>query len=126
LNIVLIGVKLNQMVELAAPLSNQALDLVFHALADTTRRNIIKRIAGKSLTVSEIAKPFRMSLAAVSKHLKVLERAGLIHRQKQGTAYHMTLNAEALMNAEEWLAHYRQFWEQRLDALQHLLEKERQ
>jgi DNA-binding transcriptional ArsR family regulator len=124
LNIILFGAKLNQMVELAAPLSNQALDLVFHALADATRRSIIKRIAGKSLTVSEIAKPFRMSLAAVSKHLKVLERAGLIHRQKQGTAYHMTLNAEALMSAEEWLAHYRQFWEQRLDALQSLLEKE--
>jgi DNA-binding transcriptional ArsR family regulator len=115
------------MVELTASASSTlALDLVFQALADATRRSIIERIAGQSLTVSEIAKPFRMSLAAVSKHLKVLERAGLINRQKQGTAYHMSLNAEALMTAEEWLGHYRQFWNERLDALQNLLEKEQQ
>jgi DNA-binding transcriptional ArsR family regulator len=109
------------MVELTA----NSLDLLFQALADSTRRSIIKRVAGKSLTVSEIAKPFRMSLAAVSKHLKVLERAGLIHREKQGTTYRMSLNAEALMSAEEWLAHYRQYWNERLDALQNHFEKER-
>lgn len=124
LNIIPVNAKLNHMVELTAPLSNSALDLVFHALADATRRSIIKRIAGKSLTVSEIAKPFRMSLAAVSKHLKVLERAGLINRLKQGTTYQMSLNAEALMSAGQWLAYYQQFWDQRLDALQQLLEKE--
>ncbi|HEX5056178.1 MAG TPA: metalloregulator ArsR/SmtB family transcription factor [Gammaproteobacteria bacterium] len=110
----------NSMVELTA----DSLDLLFHALADGTRRSIIKRIASKSLSVSEIARPFRMSLAAVSKHLKVLERAGLIRREKQGTTYLMSLNAEALLSAEEWLAHYRQYWEGRLDALQNLLEKE--
>jgi DNA-binding transcriptional ArsR family regulator len=113
------------MVELTVPLSNQSLDSLFHALADSTRRSILERIAGQSLSVSEIARPFRMSLAAVSKHLKVLERAGLLHREKQGTTYWLSLNAEALMNADEWLAHYRQYWNERLDALQDLLEKEK-
>jgi DNA-binding transcriptional ArsR family regulator len=110
------------MVELTA----NSLDLLFHALADGTRRSIIERVARQPLTVSEIAKPFRMSLAAVSKHLKVLERAGLIHREKLGTAYRMSFNPEALMNADEWLAHYRQFWNERLDALQQLLEEKEQ
>jgi DNA-binding transcriptional ArsR family regulator len=112
------------MVELTVPFQNPALDLIFHALSDGTRRNILERIARQPLTVSEIAKPFHMSLAAVSKHLKVLERAGLVQRRKEGTAYRMSLNPEALMSAEEWLAHYREFWDQRLDALQRLLEKE--
>jgi DNA-binding transcriptional ArsR family regulator len=114
------------MVELMVPSPNPALDRVFHALADGTRRRILERIADESLTVSEIARPFRISLAAVSKHLQVLERAGLVHRRREGTAYWLSLNAEALLRADEWLAHYRRFWEQRLDALQQLLEKEPQ
>jgi DNA-binding transcriptional ArsR family regulator len=99
------------------------LDLLFHALADSTRRAILRDIAGKEKTVSEIAKPFRISLAAVSKHLKVLESAHLIDRRKEGSYQIVSLNPEALMSAEQWISYYRNFWSQRLDALQNLLEK---
>lgn len=100
------------------------LDLVFHALADSTRRDIINRIAQQRLSISEVAKPFRISLAAVSKHLKVLERAGLINRQRQGSTHFVSLNAEALLTADQWLAHYQQFWDVRLEALKQTLERE--
>ena len=109
------------MVELVAV----ELDLIFHALADATRREIVNMLATRKLTVSEVAKPFRMSLAAVSKHLKVLERAGLIHREQQGTSYWLSLNAEALMTAEQWLKHYEQFWDKRLDSLKQFLEQDK-
>ncbi len=99
------------------------LDLLFHALADSTRRAILKDISKKEKTVSEIAKPFRMSLAAVSKHLKVLEVAHLIDRRKEGSFQIVKLNAEALMTAERWMSYYRKFWNDRLDILQELLEK---
>jgi len=99
------------------------LDLIFHALADPTRRSILRNISKRERTVTEIALPFRMSLAAVSKHLKVLERARLIHRQKDGSFYHIRLNAEAMMNAEKWMAYYQQFWETRLDSLKGILEE---
>jgi DNA-binding transcriptional ArsR family regulator len=65
-----------------------------------------------------------MSLAAVSKHLKILDRARLIHRAKRGSFYYVSLNAEALMNAEQWIARYQKFWEGRLDSLSRMLEKE--
>ena len=108
------------MVELTA----NELDLIFHALADSTRRAILRNLASAKLSVSEIAKPFQMSLAAVSKHVKVLERAGLIQREKQGVTYMIGLNHERLLSAEQWLVHYRAFWSDRLDALQHFLEEE--
>ena len=98
------------------------LDLVFHALADSTRRSILEILAKHRLTVSEIAKPFHMSLAAVSKHLKVLERAQLIQREKRGSFYLIKLNAEGLQTAEEWLAYYHPFWDSRLGSLKHYLE----
>ena len=100
------------------------LDLVFHALADATRRAILKSLSKQRLTVSEIAKPFRISLAAISKHLKVLERANLIEREKQGSFYYMKLNAEGLKTAEQWLEYYQQFWDTRLDALKQHLEQD--
>jgi DNA-binding transcriptional ArsR family regulator len=100
------------------------LDLVFRALADPTRRVILKDLAGRERTVTQLAKPFRMSLVAVSKHLKVLERARLIQRRKDGSFHHLRLNPEALKSADEWLRHYEQFWHPRLDALKHLLEQE--
>ncbi len=99
------------------------LDLLFHALSDSTRRSILKDISKKEKTVSEIAKPFRMSLAAVSKHLKVLEVAHLIDRRKEGSFQIVKLNVEALMTAERWMSYYRKFWNDRLDVLQELLEK---
>lgn len=107
------------MVELTAP----ELDLIFHALADSTRRAILQNLAKAKYSVSEIAAPFPMSLAAVSKHLKVLERAGLIQRQKQGVTYMIGLNQERLLSAEQWLTHYRQFWGDQLDSLEAFLQQ---
>jgi DNA-binding transcriptional ArsR family regulator len=98
------------------------LDRVFHALSDSTRRAILRNISKQEKTVGEIADPFRMSLAAISKHLKVLERAKLIKRRKQGSFQLVALNVQALSNADQWLAFYRQFWVDRLDSLQELLE----
>ena len=98
------------------------LDLIFHALADATRRSILQRIAKKEKTVGEIARPFRMSLAAVSKHLKVLEHAKLIERRKEGSFQFVKLNAGALAPADHWISYYEQFWNRRLDALQRLVE----
>jgi DNA-binding transcriptional ArsR family regulator len=102
-----------------------ALDLVFHALSDSTRRAILQAVSRGERTVGELAGPFRMSLAAVSKHLKVLERARLVRRRKQGSFYLISLDAEALMGAEQWMSHYRQFWGERLAVLKDSLEKER-
>jgi DNA-binding transcriptional ArsR family regulator len=100
------------------------LDAVFHALADPTRRSILSRVAQQAATVSEIAGPFSMSLAAVSKHLKVLERAGLILREKQGSFQRISINAEPIQEAQQWLSHYEQFWGERLDALASMLAEE--
>ncbi len=101
------------------------LDLIFHALADSTRRSIMRGISKKQKTVSEIAKPFTMSLAAVSKHLKVLENAKLIDRKKEGSYQIVSLNAETLKTADQWISYYQQFWGNRLDALQELLEEKK-
>ena len=99
------------------------LDLTFHALSDATRRAILLGVSKQEMTVGEIAKPYRMSLAAVSKHLKVLESANLIKRKKQGSFQIVGLNAKALQQAEQWISYYQQFWSTRLDNLQKLLEE---
>src|SRR5262249_13385905 len=104
--------------------SAYSLDLIFQALADPTRRAILKSVSRRERTVTELAKPFRMSLAAVSKHLKTLGRAKLINRRKRGSFYYVSLNAEALMTAEQWIAHYEKFWKARLDSLSRVLGKE--
>lgn len=98
------------------------LDSVFHALSDATRRSILRDIARGEKTVGQIAKPYRVSLAAVSKHLKVLETADLIAREKRGSFQIVRLNARPMKEAEHWLAWYEKFWNARLDALQNLLE----
>jgi DNA-binding transcriptional ArsR family regulator len=103
--------------------SSLQLDLIFHALADSTRRAILHDLSRKEKTVGELAKPYKMSLAAVSKHLNVLEEARLIERKKQGSFQMVSLQAEALKSAEEWILYYQQFWGSRLDALQGFLEK---
>ncbi len=104
--------------------SNAAhLDEVFHALADETRRSILRDVATREKTVGEIAKPYAMSLAAVSKHLKVLESAELIARERRGSFQIIRLNAKSLRPAEQWLAFYETFWTERLDALQSYLEQ---
>jgi DNA-binding transcriptional ArsR family regulator len=100
------------------------LDLIFHALSDQTRRAILKDLCKKEKTVSQIARPYKMSLAAVSKHLRVLESADLIDRRKEGSFYIVKLNADSLKTAEEWISYYQKFWSGRLNALQEFLEKE--
>jgi DNA-binding transcriptional ArsR family regulator len=115
------GAIFNHMVELSQP---EMLDSVFHALADSTRRAILRDIIRSEKTVGEIAEPYTMSLAAVSKHLDVLERASLIQRERKGTSRLVRLNPQPLHNAHEWLGFYEQFWKSSLDRLQELLEKE--
>src|ERR1700761_36059 len=97
------------------------LDSIFHALSDSTRRSILRDIATREKTVSEIAKPHSMSLAAVSKHLKVLESAELIARQRRGSFHIVRLQAQSLKAAEEWIAFYSRFWNQSLDNLEKYL-----
>jgi DNA-binding transcriptional ArsR family regulator len=96
------------------------LDLVFGALADPTRRALLAQLARGDATVNELAAPFRMSQPAISKHLKVLEGAGLISRSRRGTMRFSHLEAEPLREATTWLADFREYWEEsftRLDAL---------
>lgn len=93
------------------------LDRVFLALGDATRRRLVHMIAEREATISELAKPFAMSLAAVSKHLKVLEKAGLVRRRIDGRTHYCLLRPEALAGALDWIAIYRNFWNQRLDTL---------
>ncbi|MDQ7905000.1 metalloregulator ArsR/SmtB family transcription factor [Phytohabitans sp. ZYX-F-186] len=90
---------------------------VFGALADPTRRAILARLAEGEATVNQLAEPFPISLQAVSKHLKVLERAGLISRGKQAQWRPCRLDAGPLREVAEWIAEYQRFWEQRYDAL---------
>jgi DNA-binding transcriptional ArsR family regulator len=99
-----------------------ALDVIFHALADSTRRSILRDITARSKAVGELAKPYKMSLAAVSKHLDVLERADLIRRERRGTCRMVHLKAERLRAAQQWLAYYEAFWSAGLDRLQTYLE----
>jgi DNA-binding transcriptional ArsR family regulator len=104
----------NRMVECC----DRRLDLVFTAVADPTRRAILAALANKPATVTAIAKPFPTSLNAISKHLRTLERAGLIRRQIIGREHHCSLRARPLHDAMAWIEHYRSFWELRLDALE--------
>jgi DNA-binding transcriptional ArsR family regulator len=99
------------------------LTTTFAALADPTRRAILARLASGETTVTAIAEPFEMSLPAISKHLKVLERAGLIVRGRDAQWRPCRLAAEPLRDAVDWLEHYREFWEQSFDRLEdHLRE----
>jgi DNA-binding transcriptional ArsR family regulator len=97
------------------------LTTTFAALADPTRRAILARLVSGEATVTELAAPFKMSLPAVSKHLKVLERAGLIARGREAQWRPCRLEAGPLKDASDWLDHYRAFWEQSLDRLEDYL-----
>jgi DNA-binding transcriptional ArsR family regulator len=94
------------------------LDQVFSALGDPTRREILQSLARHPATITEIARPFRFSLNAISKHVMVLEQAGLVRREIRGREHHCRINARPLREANDWLERYRQFWELRLDALE--------
>jgi DNA-binding transcriptional ArsR family regulator len=93
------------------------LSIVFSALADPTRRAILARLSMRELTVTELATPFKMSLPGISKHLKVLERSGLIARGREAQWRPCRLQAQPLKDANDWLEHYRKFWEQSFDRL---------
>ncbi len=97
------------------------LDRTFAALADPTRRAILTRLTEGDATVAELAAPFPVSQPAVSRHLKVLERAGLISRRRRATARLSHLEAEPLREATAWLARYREYWDERYDRLDELL-----
>ena len=104
--------------------ASSTLDGVFAAIADPTRRAILRKLGEQPARVTDIAKAFPVSLAAVSKHLMVLERAGLIERRVEGREHICRLNAMPLEQASRWLEETHAFWEQRLDALErHLVEK---
>jgi DNA-binding transcriptional ArsR family regulator len=104
------------------PPSDQ-LSTTFSALADPTRRAILARLVSGEASVTELAEPFRMSLPAISKHLKVLERAGLVARSREAQWRPCRLEAGPLKDAADWLDHYRRFWEQSLDRLEDYLDQ---
>jgi DNA-binding transcriptional ArsR family regulator len=94
------------------------LDNVLVAIADPTRRAILDRLARGSARVTDVAEPFDMSLAAVSKHVQMLERAGLVQRERRGREHTLTLNARPLRQVARWTSHYERFWNERLDRLE--------
>ncbi|HUO81810.1 MAG TPA: metalloregulator ArsR/SmtB family transcription factor [Gammaproteobacteria bacterium] len=98
------------------------LDAVFHALADPTRRAMLRSLTDQDQSISELAAPFDMSLEAVSKHVKVLERAGLVQRTVQGRTHLCRLDARPMHGGLEWMRHYERFWNRRLDRLDDLLQ----
>jgi DNA-binding transcriptional ArsR family regulator len=110
---------LNHMVE-----QHAHLDAVFHALADPTRRAMLGQLAERELTIGELATPFSMSFAGASKHVRVLESAGLVTRTIQGRTHLCRLQAARLAEANEWLRRYERFWNEKLDTLEALLRAE--
>ena len=110
------------MVELEPP----QLDTVFRVLGDATRRRMLRELASGERTVSQLAEPFAMSLAAASKHIKSLENAGLIRREVRGRTHLCRLDPGPLASAHQWLSFYERFWTARLDILDRLLREEDQ
>jgi DNA-binding transcriptional ArsR family regulator len=99
------------------------LDQVFGALADPTRRAILERLASGAASVTELAGPFGISLPAVSKHIRVLERSGLVRRRVAGRTHYLALDSRPLAEADGWLARARTFWQERLDEMERVLEE---
>jgi DNA-binding transcriptional ArsR family regulator len=97
------------------------LDRIFSALSDPTRRAILQRLSHGEATVTELAKPFDMSLPAISRHLRVLEEAGLLLREREGRIHRCSFNAERVKAAADWLERYSAFWKSRLNALESYL-----
>jgi DNA-binding transcriptional ArsR family regulator len=104
-------------------MTNDHLSLTFAALADPTRRAILARLAGGKASVTEIARPFKVSLPAITKHLKVLERCGLIARGREAQWRPCRLKAEPMKRAADWLEHYRRHWEDSFDRLDDYLQE---
>jgi DNA-binding transcriptional ArsR family regulator len=100
-----------------------SLDATFAALADPTRRAILARLTRGPAPVTELARPFEVSLPAISRHLRTLESAGLIARRREGRVHRIRLRPRPLREAAAWISRYERFWERRLDALEVFLEK---
>lgn len=100
------------------------LDLVFGSLSDPTRRDILRRVSQKELSISDIARPYDLTLAAISKHLKILEKARLVIKRREGKQQFVQASPAALKNASDYLEYYRQLWEESFDALEDLLQRE--
>ncbi len=98
-----------------------ALDAVFSALADPTRRKILERLTDGAANVTALAKPFRISLPAISKHLRVLEKSGLVVRNRQGRVHKMTADPEPMRQASTWMTHYARHWEGQFAAMDKIL-----
>ena len=105
-------------------LKTSQLNAVFHALGDSTRREMLRDLSAGQKTVGQLAEPYAISLAAASKHIKVLERAGLVSREVQGRTHFCRLEPGPLASAQQWLTHYEHFWTGRLDALESILRAE--
>jgi DNA-binding transcriptional ArsR family regulator len=103
--------------------SSRLLDRTFGALADPTRRRILEHLANGDRCVTDLARPYSMSLPAVSKHLRVLEKAGLVRRRRDGRVHRLKLDASPMKEAQQWIEEYRRFWEERLDRLDEYLQK---
>lgn len=104
---------------------DERLDLVFHALSDRTRRSLLHRLEQAPANVTELAEPYDMSLPAVSKHIRVLERAGLLKRAIDGRVHRCMLDSGPLLEADRWLMHYRVFWDDALNALTEFIQAEK-
>jgi DNA-binding transcriptional ArsR family regulator len=110
---------LNQMVKYSPRLLNRT----FAALADPTRRRILERLSHGGQCMTDLARPYSMSLPAVSKHVRVLEKAGLIRRQRRGRVHRLNLEAAPMKQAAQWIEDYRRFWEESLDRLDEYLKE---
>ena len=103
--------------------STRLLDRTFGALADPTRRRILEHLAGGDRCVTDLARPYSMSLPAVSKHLRVLEKAGLVRRRRDGRVHRLRLEAKPMQQAQAWIEEYRKFWEASFDRLDEYLKQ---
>jgi len=105
--------------------NTELLDRVFMALADATRREIVHMLSTGEKTITELTQPFTMSMAAVSKHAKVLEKAGIVRRRVEGRTHFLSLVPEQLTGALDWISVYRYFWQQRMDELEKFISQEK-
>jgi len=115
----LVATIVNQMVKY----SSRLLDRTFAALADPTRRRILERLSHGDRCMTDLARPYAMSLPAVSKHVRVLEKAGLIRRKRRGRVHRLNLEAAPMKQAAQWIEDYRRFWEESLDRLDEYLQE---
>src|SRR5262249_28360260 len=113
-----VGIIFNRMVDNQTP---RHLDIVFRALGDHTRRAMLERLAKGEQTVGELAAPYRMSLAAASKHIQTLERAGLVQRTVRGRVHYCRIDPRPLARADDWLRRYERLWDVRIERLTELL-----